>query len=217
MRNFVCGANQNDKHLSGVNWGRDLPAPETADLRNVEAGDPAPEGGGQIELARGIEVGHIFQLGDKYSLAMDATVLDEDGRSRAMMMGCYGIGVTRIVAAAIEQNHDERGIIWPDAMAPFQVVLLPLNAHRSARVAEVAEALYEELAAAGMDVLLDDRGLRPGVMFAEMELIGIPYRVVIGERGLESDSVELKGRRDSESTLVPRSQIVTALREHLEA
>ena len=157
-------------------------------------------------------MGHIFQLGDKYSRAMDATVLDEDGRSRAMMMGCYGIGVTRIVAAAIEQNHDEQGIIWPAAMAPFEVALLPLNAHRSARVAEVAGALYRELEAAGFQVLLDDRGLRPGVMFAEMELIGVPYRVVVGERGLESDSVELKGRRDAEPTLIPRAEIVATLR-----
>lgn len=215
MSDFVCGANQNDKHLTGVNWGKDLAKPETADLRNVVAGDPSPEGGGHIELARGIEVGHIFQLGDKYSLAMDATVLDEDGRNRAMMMGCYGIGVTRIVAAAIEQNHDEHGIIWPDAMAPFQVVLLPLNAHRSTKVAEVAETLYHELSEAGIEVLLDDRGLRPGVMFAEMELIGIPYRIVIGERGLESDSVELKGRLDPESTLVSPNQVMAALRERL--
>ncbi len=212
MSSFVCGANEADKHLRGAQWGRDLALPETADLRNVVTGDRSPDGSGRIDLARGIEVGHIFQLGDKYSRAMDATVLDEDGRSRAMMMGCYGIGVTRIVAAAIEQNHDEQGIIWPAAMAPFEVALLPLNAHRSARVAEVAEALYRELEAAGFQVLLDDRGLRPGVMFAEMELIGVPYRVVVGERGLESDSVELKGRRDAEPTLIPRAEIVATLR-----
>ncbi|MBM5811457.1 MAG: proline--tRNA ligase [Gammaproteobacteria bacterium] len=194
LADFVCGANQADAHLTGVNWGRDLAEPETVDLRNVVAGDPSPGGRGRLQIARGIEVGHIFQLGSKYSEALGATVLDEQGRSVPMQMGCYGIGVTRIVAAAIEQNHDERGIIWPAPLAPFQVVLVPLNQARSERVRATAEQLYAELEAAGIDTLLDDRDARPGVKFADAELIGIPHRVVIAERGLDAGRLEYRHR-----------------------
>jgi prolyl-tRNA synthetase len=202
LADFVCGANVEDKHLTGVNWDRDLPQPAVADLRNVVEGDPSPDGQGSLSIARGIEIGHIFQLGEKYSAAMNAEVLDEDGHSHPVFMGCYGIGVSRIVAAAIEQNHDARGIIWSNAMAPFQVALLPINAHKSRRLREAAESLYQQLCAAGIDVLLDDREVRPGVMFADMELVGIPHRVVLGERGLDKGQVEYKGRRDEETTLV---------------
>ncbi|MDH5470589.1 MAG: proline--tRNA ligase, partial [Gammaproteobacteria bacterium] len=181
LADFVCGANEDGKHLSGVNWGRDLPAAEVADLRNVVAGDPSPDGQGELVIARGIEVGHIFQLGRKYSEAMKATVLDEQGKDIPMEMGCYGIGVSRIVAAAIEQNNDDKGIIWPHAIAPFQVALLPMNMKKSQRVRDAVDALYAEMTAAGIDVLLDDREVRPGVMFSDMELIGIPHRVVVGE------------------------------------
>ncbi|MDM8546337.1 proline--tRNA ligase [Candidatus Venteria ishoeyi] len=208
---FVCGANQNGQHLTGVNWGRDLPEPELADIRDVMAGDPSPDGQGTLDIARGIEVGHIFQLGDKYSAAMNANVLDEQGKSVTMIMGCYGIGVSRIAAAAIEQNHDDKGICWPAAIAPFQVAILPMNMHKSARLAEAVAQLYDELTAAGMDVLLDDRKERPGVMFADMELIGIPHRVVLGERGLDDGMVEYKSRTDKDNQHIARDEIVSFL------
>jgi prolyl-tRNA synthetase len=197
LADFVCGANERDLHLTGVNWGRDLPEPESVDIRNVVAGDPSPSGSGTLRIVRGIEVGHIFQLGRKYSAAMHATVLDEAGAPVTMLMGCYGIGVTRIVAASIEQNHDERGIIWPEPIAPFNVALLPLNFHKSARVRSIAESLYEQLCAAGIETLLDDRDARPGVKFADAELLGIPHRVVVGERGVDAGTLEYRHRRDS--------------------
>ncbi len=203
MADFVAGANIDGKHYFGIHWERDLPLPPQADLRNVVEGDPSPDGKGEIQLARGIEVGHIFQLGTKYSKSLNAVVLGEDGRSHPMEMGCYGIGVSRIVAAAIEQNHDERGICWPLPLAPFQVAILPMNAKKSYRVREVAEALYEELLAAGVEVLLDDRDLRPGVMFNDMELIGIPHRVVIGERGIDSGQLEYRLRTAAENEEIP--------------
>jgi prolyl-tRNA synthetase len=206
MADLVTGANQDDWHLTGVNFGRDCPEPEVADLRGVVEGDPSPDGRGTLAIARGIEVGHIFQLGQKYSAALNATVLGEDGQMVAVTMGCYGIGVSRVVAAAIEQNHDERGIIWPAAMAPFQVAVLPIGAGRSAAVREAAEALYRELRAAGIDALLDDREVRPGVMFADLELVGIPHRVVISERHLAAGQVEYRGRRDPDSTLLARDR-----------
>jgi prolyl-tRNA synthetase len=208
---FVCGANAVDAHLTGVNWGRDLPEPRTADLRNVVDGDASPSGHGRLRIVRGIEVGHIFQLGRKYSDAMKATVLDEAGKSVAMYMGCYGIGVTRIVAAAIEQNHDAAGIIWPEPLAPFRIAILPLNAQKSVRVQQAAERLYQELAAQGVEALLDDRDARPGVKFADVELIGIPHRVVIGERGLESGTVEYRHRRASDNEILPADGIVERL------
>jgi prolyl-tRNA synthetase len=208
---FVCGGNQRDVHLSGVNWGRDLPEPVAVDVRNVVDGDPSPSGSGTLRIVRGIEVGHIFQLGRKYSAAMNATVLDESGKAVTMLMGCYGIGVTRIVAASIEQNHDERGIIWPDALAPFQVVLVPMGLQKSARVRERAEALYAELTTAGIEVLFDDRDARPGVKFADAELLGIPHRLVIGERGLDAGSCEYRHRRATESQDVPLAGLLDFL------
>ena len=215
VADFVCGANSDGEHLTGVNWGRDLPEPEPVDLRNVVAGDPSPDGQGTLSIARGIEVGHIFQLGEKYSQAMEATVLDEKGRNQVLTMGCYGIGVTRIVAAAIEQNHDDKGIIWPAAIAPFDVVLLPLNGHKSERLRAAVEPLYQALQDAGLAVLMDDRPLRPGVMFAEAELIGIPHRLVLGERGLDAGNIEYKGRRDSDNTDVPLDQVVDFMRDRV--
>jgi prolyl-tRNA synthetase len=212
---FVCGANDDEKHLTGVNWGRDLPEPETADLRNVVAGDPSPDGKGTLDIARGIEVGHIFQLGENYSSKMNAVVLTESGKSQVMTMGCYGIGVSRVVAAAIEQNHDDRGIIWSEAIAPFQVALVPVNAHKSARVKEKAEEIYQQLLAAGVDVLLDDRGLRPGVAFADMELVGIPHRLILGERGLDNGVVEYKNRRTGDGDDLPLDQVISALQAKL--
>ena len=212
---FVCGANEDEKHLTGVNWGRDLPEPQTADLRNVVAGDPSPDGKGTLDIARGIEVGHIFQLGENYSSKMNAVVLTESGKSQVMTMGCYGIGVSRVVAAAIEQNHDDRGIIWPEAIAPFQVALVPVNAHKSARVKEKAEEIYQQLLAAGVDVLLDDRGLRPGVAFADMELVGIPHRLILGERGLDNGVVEYKNRRTGDGDELPLDQVLNALQAKL--
>jgi prolyl-tRNA synthetase len=203
VADFICGANEEGKHLTGVNWGRDLPEPEVADLRNVVEGDASPDGKGVLTIKRGIEVGHIFQLGTKYSEAMKATVLDENGKAVTMTMGCYGIGVSRVVAAAIEQNHDDKGIIWPEAIAPFQIALLPMNAQKSEAVRETVEKLYAELTAAGYEVLLDDRGERPGVMFADMELIGIPHRIVVGDRGLQNGTLEYKGRRDAENQDIP--------------
>jgi prolyl-tRNA synthetase len=199
MADFVCGANQHDVHFTGANWVRDLPEAAAADLRNVVPGDASPSGNGRLQIVRGIEVGHIFQLGRKYSAAMNATVLDEAGVAIPMLMGCYGIGVTRIVAAAIEQNHDERGIIWPDPIAPFNVVLVPMNLQKSERVRAVADALYAELGAAGVDVLYDDRDVRPGVKFADAELLGIPHRIVIGERGLAAGTLEYRHRRATDS------------------
>ncbi|HEY2035864.1 MAG TPA: proline--tRNA ligase [Steroidobacteraceae bacterium] len=203
LADFVCGANEKDMHLTGVNWERDLPAAAAADIRNVREGDPSPSGRGHLKIARGIEVGHIFQLGSKYSEPLKAKVLTESGNEVTLLMGCYGIGVTRVVAAAIEQNHDERGIIWPEPLAPFQVVLVPLNLQKSTRVSEVAERLYSELTASGLEVLYDDRDARPGVKFADAELLGIPHRLVVGERGLEAGRLEYRHRRDSESTEFP--------------
>ncbi|HRD66733.1 MAG TPA: proline--tRNA ligase [Candidatus Competibacter sp.] len=211
MTDVVVGANADDWHLTGANFGRDCPEPEVADIRKVVEGDPSPDGRGTLAIARGIEVGHVFQLGRKYSAAMNAVVLGEDGQPVTVTMGCYGIGVSRVVAAAIEQNHDERGIVWPAAMAPFQVALLPVGASRSAAVRETTESLYRELLDAGIEVLLDDRDVRPGVMFADMELIGIPHRVVIGERNLSAGQLEYRGRCDRDNTLVAREQLLAWL------
>ena len=214
---FVCGANEPEQHLRGVNWGRDLPEPPAADLRNVVAGDPSPTGQGRLRIVRGIEVGHIFQLGRKYSAAMNATVLDESGQAVTMLMGCYGIGVTRIVAASIEQNHDERGIIWPDPLAPFHVVLIALNLQKSPRVRAAADALYAALTAAGIEVLYDDRDARPGAKFADAELLGIPHRLVLGERGLEAGSCEYRHRRATASQDIPHESAVEFIRAQLKA
>jgi prolyl-tRNA synthetase len=208
LADFVCGANEKDVHLTGVNWGRDTPDPTPVDIRNIVRGDPSPTGSGTLEIARGIEVGHIFQLGQLYSEALQATVLDEQGKSVTMFMGCYGIGVTRVVAAAIEQNHDDSGIIWPEPLAPFNVVVVPINYQKSERVRGAADRLYEDLGAAGIDVLLDDRDARPGVKFADAELVGIPHRLVIGERGLESGKLEYRHRRDSESREIPAADVI---------
>ncbi len=209
MSDFSAGANQDGKHYFGINWGRDLPEPaQIADLRNVREGDPSPDGQGNLTIARGIEVGHIFQLGKKYSEAMNASVLDENGKAVVMTMGCYGIGVTRVVAAAIEQHHDDKGITWPAALAPFQVALCPMKMDKSQRVREAVEKLYAELQAAGIDVLLDDRGVRPGFMFADMELIGIPHRVVVGEKSLDDGKVEYRGRKETENSFIPFVDIV---------
>ena len=215
LADFTCGANRDDYHLTGVNWERDCPLQRVEDLRNVVEGDPSPDGQGSLQIKRGIEVGHIFQLGTKYSESMGASVLDENGKSVTMTMGCYGIGVSRIVAAAIEQNHDDKGIIWPASMAPFQLAIVPLNMHKSEAVASCAEQLYQQLQDAGVDVLLDDRNERPGVKFADMELIGIPHRIVIGDRALAEDNIEYKGRRDEESRLLPRNGIVEFLLSQL--
>jgi prolyl-tRNA synthetase len=217
LADFVCGANQDGRHLTGVNWGRDLPEPECVDIRKVVYGDPSPDGKGTLSIARGIEVGHVFQLGLKYSEAMKATVLDEQGREIPMIMGCYGFGVSRAVAAAIEQNHDDRGIIWPDPIAPFQVALLPMNMKKSQRVREATEALYEELQDAGLEVLLDDRPVRPGVMFSDMELIGIPCRIVVGEKNLDRGMLEYRSRRDTDSQDIPRGEIIAFLRNKFRA
>jgi prolyl-tRNA synthetase len=205
---FSAGANQDGKHWFGLNWGRDLPLPEVADLRNVIDGDPSPDGSGHLRIARGIEVGHIFQLGRKYSQAMKANVLGEDGRATTLTMGCYGIGVSRVVAAAIEQHHDARGISWPAPIAPFQVALLPMKLGKSYRVREATDQLYADLKQVGIDVLLDDRDARPGVMFADMELIGIPHRIVVGDKSLDDGQVEYKGRNDSQTQLIPIEEIV---------
>jgi prolyl-tRNA synthetase len=215
LADFVCGANEKDMHFTGANWGRDLPEPVSVDIRNALAGDPSPSGQGTLQMARGIEVGHIFQLGQLYSSAMNATVLDEQGKALTMYMGCYGIGVSRIVAAAIEQNNDANGVIWPDALAPFQVVLVPLNYQKSAKVQETADALYRDFNAAGIDVLLDDRDARPGVKFADSELLGIPHRIVIGERGLAAGNLEYRHRRETESTEIPAADPVAFIRNKL--
>jgi len=213
LSDFVCGANEDGYHLSGVNWGRDAESPSSADLRNVQSGDPSPDGKGKLEIRRGIEVGHIFQLGDLYSGNLNATILDESGKAVTPLMGCYGIGITRVVAAAIEQNNDERGIIWNAAMCPFFCAMVPINQHKSQRLREAADKLYAELKQAGIDVLLDDRKERPGVMFADMELIGIPHRIVMSDRGLDNGMVEYQGRRDSQATEIAITDIVKFLME----
>jgi prolyl-tRNA synthetase len=215
LADFVCGANEKDVHYTGVNWGRDLPEPVSVDIRNVKKGDPSPSGSGTLDIARGIEVGHIFQLGQQYSESMKASVLDDAGKAVPMFMGCYGIGVTRVVAAAIEQNHDANGIIWPDALAPFQVVLVPMNYQKSARVMEVTDKLYADFGAAGIDVLLDDRDARPGVKFADSELLGIPHRIVIGDRGIGSGTLEYRHRRATESQEIPIADPVGFIRQRL--
>lgn len=202
LADFVCGANETGFHYTGVNWSKDAAEFVKADIRNVVSGDLSPDGNGQLEIKRGIEVGHIFQLGDKYSQAMNCGVLDENGKHKILSMGCYGIGISRIVAAAIEQNHDKYGIIWPEAIAPFKIALIPMNMHKSHRVQQVAEAMYSQLVEAGVDVLFDDRKERPGVMFNDMELIGIPHTVVIGERNLDENKVEYKNRRNGEKQLL---------------
>ena len=218
LSDFSCGANEAGFHLTGVNWERDVPLPENvSDFRNVVAGDPSPDGKGTLEIQRGIEVGHVFQLGTRYSEDMKATYLDEGGKPQLMQMGCYGIGVTRILGAAIEQNFDDKGIIWPTAIAPFEVVLCPMGYDRSTAVKEQADALLAELLAAGVDAILDDRGERPGVMFADWELIGVPHRVVIGERGLKEGKLEYQGRRDAEATAVPVAEMAKFVLERLSA
>jgi prolyl-tRNA synthetase len=213
MADFSCGANEPGQHFTGVNFGRDLPEPVTVDLRNVVEGDPVPGGKGNLKIARGIEVGHIFQLGTKYSESMRATIQDQDGKDRAMHMGCYGIGITRIVGAAIEQNHDDNGIIWPEPLAPFDVILVPINLQRSEAVREAAEALYAELQSMGLEVLYDDRDVRPGVKFADAELIGIPHRVVLSERGLAAGELEYRHRRDAESRDLKRAAVLELLQK----
>jgi prolyl-tRNA synthetase len=215
MSDFTAGANSDDKHFFGINWGRDVDAPATADLRKAVEGDQSPDGKGVLQMARGIEVGHIFQLGTGYAEAMNAVVLGEDGRSHVMHMGCYGIGVSRIVAAAIEQNHDDKGICWPEPIAPFQLALLPMNAKKSHRVRETADQLYAQLLEAGVEVFYDDRDVRPGVMFTDMELIGIPHRLVIGERGLDAGTLEYRQRRDTENSEIPLEVAVEAILDKL--
>jgi prolyl-tRNA synthetase len=216
MSDWICGANEEDFHLTGVNWGRDLPEPDAvADIRNVVEGDLSPDGRGRLAIERGIEVGHVFYLGTKYSKAMEATFLDEDGKPKLFEMGCYGIGITRLPAAAIEQNHDERGIIWPDAIAPFTVVVCPIGMDRSAEVKAAAEKLHDELQAAGVDVILDDRGERPGAMFADWELIGVPHRVVISDRGLKEGQLEYQHRRDAAATKVPAGEVFSFVKGRL--
>jgi prolyl-tRNA synthetase len=215
MSDFVCGANEEGFHYTGVNWGRDLPEPVVADIRNVQAGDPSPDGKGALAIQRGIEVGHVFYLGTKYSEAMSATFIDEDGKSKPFEMGCYGIGVTRLVGAAIEQNHDERGIVWPRAIAPFEVAICPLGYRKSEKVRETADALYAELLAAGVDAILDDRDERPGAMFADWELVGVPLRVTIGERSLNEGKVELLARRGMQTSAVSVGDAVPAVRQAL--
>ena len=216
LPDFVCGANQDGYHLTGVNWGRDLPEPRAADLRNICDGETSPDGSGPVKIARGIEVGHIFQLGTKYSTAMKVSCLDEAGNAVTLIMGCYGIGVSRIVAAAIEQNHDEQGIIWPAAIAPFQLALVPINMHKSQRLRDAVDELYRKFQTAGIEILLDDRRERPGVMFADMELIGIPHRVVFSEKGLDAGMVEYKRRRDAESVNVSIDAIIDFIKQKLE-
>jgi prolyl-tRNA synthetase len=215
LADFSCGANRDDFHLTGVNWERDCSPGTVEDLRRVEEGDPSPDGEGTLQIKRGIEVGHIFQLGTKYSEAMSAKVLDETGRNVTMTMGCYGIGVSRIVAAAIEQNHDDSGIIWPASIAPFQLAIIPLNMQKSAAVADCAQELYKMLLDAGVEVLMDDRNERPGVKFADMELIGIPHRIVIGDRALADDNIEYKGREDTDSVLIARDEILEFVKARL--
>ncbi|MCB1585180.1 MAG: proline--tRNA ligase [Xanthomonadales bacterium] len=212
MSDFVTGANEDGKHLTGVNWDRDAKFNQVEDLRNIQVGDPSPDGKGTIEIARGIEVGHIFQLGEVYTQAMNAVILNEDGHSQAMTMGCYGIGVSRVVAAAIEQNHDEKGIVWPQQIAPFAVAILPMNMKKSERVKEYAEKLYNELVANGIEVFFDDRPIRPGVMFADAELLGIPHQITIGDRSLDDGEVEYKSRKDMQNTRVKIDEIVNSIK-----
>ena len=211
MADFVVGANRAGFHIAGVNWGRDLPEPETADIRNVVEGDPSPDGSGSLRMARGIEVGHVFALGRKYSEAMKCTVLDASGKAVNPAMGCYGIGVSRIVAAAIEQNHDDAGIRWPQAMAPWQVAVCVINPKNDPAVAEAAESLHADLNAAGIDAVLDDRGLRPGAMFADIELIGIPHRVVVSGRGLEAGTFEYRARSAAEPENLDRAALLARI------
>lgn len=211
MSDFSAGANIDGKHYFGINWERDVALPKVADLRKVVEGDQSPDGKGTLQIKRGIEVGHIFQLGTKYSEAMKATVQGEDGRNQTLTMGCYGIGISRVIAAAIEQNHDDRGIIWPDVLAPFQVAILPMNMHKSFRVKEVAERIYQQLRDNGVEVLMDDRKERPGVMFADMELIGIPHTIVIGDRNLDNDDIEYKNRRQGEKQMIKTGEVVDIL------
>ena len=217
MSDFICGANQEGHHLTGVNWGRDLPEPIVADLRNVIAGDASPDGKGVLEICRGIEVGHVFQLGTRYSESMNAVYLDEKGQSQPMVMGCYGIGVTRLLGAAIEQRFDDRGIMWPVSIAPFQVVLCPMGYDRSDMVREAADKLYQDLMSAGIEVILDDRGERPGAMFADWELIGVPYRVVIGERGLKEGQLEFQARTDAEASVIPVGDVAKKVTDLVKA
>ena len=216
MSDFICGANEADFHMTGVNWGRDLPEPDlVADIRNVVEGDPSPDGKGLLAIQRGIEVGHVFYLGTKYSEAMSATFLNEQGKPALMEMGCYGIGVTRILGAAIEQSHDERGIVWPESLAPFTVVLCPIGYERSTEVQTAADKLHDELTALGIDVMLDNRGERPGAMFADWELVGVPHRVVLSDRGLKEGKVEYQGRRDAQATALPLAEVVAFVRARL--
>jgi prolyl-tRNA synthetase len=216
MSDFICGANDADFHITGVNWGRDLPEPDVvADIRNVVEGDPSPDGKGVLAIQRGIEVGHVFLLGTRYTEDMNATYLDENGKPQLMHMGCYGIGITRVVGAAIEQNHDERGIAWPDALAPFTVVICPIGYDRSAEVKTAADGLHAALQAQGVDVMLDDRGERPGAMFADWELIGVPHRVVISDRGLKEGKVEYQGRRDANATAVASAEVLAFVKGKL--
>ncbi|WP_280152848.1 proline--tRNA ligase [Piscinibacter sp. XHJ-5] len=216
MSDFICGANEADFHFTGVNWGRDLPEPDgVADIRNVVEGDASPDGKGVLAIQRGIEVGHVFLLGTRYTQDMNCTYLDENGKPQLMQMGCYGIGITRVVGAAIEQNHDERGIAWPDALAPFTVVICPIGYDRSAEVKTAADALHAALQAQGIDVMLDDRGERPGAMFADWELIGVPHRVVISDRGLKEGKVEYQGRRDAQATSIGAAQVLAFVKDKL--
>jgi prolyl-tRNA synthetase len=218
MSDFICGANESEFHITGVNWGRDLPEPAlVADIRNVVDGDPSPDGKGTLAIQRGIEVGHVFLLGTRYTRDMNATYLDETGKPQLMEMGCYGIGVTRILGAAIEQNNDERGIIWPDAIAPFTVVVCPIGYERSADVKAAADQLHDQLQAQGIDVMLDDRGERPGAMFADWELVGVPHRVVISDRGLKDGKVEYQGRRDAQATPLATSEALAFVRARIAA
>ncbi len=215
LSDFICGANQDNKHYKGVNWNRDLPLPQVEDLRLIVEGDESPDGKGTITMARGIEVGHIFQLGDKYTASMKASVINEQGKNQTMLMGCYGIGISRIVAAAIEQKHDDKGIIWPRNLAPFQVALCPMNMHKSERLRTAVEEMYKNLQAAGIEVLLDDRKVRAGFMFSDMELIGIPHRIVMGDRGLDSGNVEYRARTDSESQDIALDKIIEFIQQQV--
>ncbi len=215
MADFVCGANEDGKHLTGVNWERDLPEAQFVDIRNVVDGDPSPDGKGTLSILRGIEVGHIFQLGKKYSEALNATVLNENGKAEVMTMGCYGIGVSRLVAASIEQNFDEQGIVWPTALAPFQISLVPLNYHKSEQVKTVTDTLYQDLLNAGYDVLLDDRNMRAGAMFSDHELLGIPHRIVISDRGLKEDTLEYKARTANDAEKVPSKNILSFIADNV--
>ena len=218
MSDFVCGANVPDFHMTGVNWGRDLPEPDlVADIRNVVVGDPSPDGSGPLSIQRGIEVGHVFFLGTKYSESMEATYLDENGKPQLLQMGCYGIGITRVLGAAIEQNNDARGMIWPDALAPFSVVVCPIGYDRSESVRTAADGVYAQLKDLGIDAILDDRGERPGAMFADWELIGVPHRIVLSDRGLKESKVECQGRRDPEPSSVPLAEVPAFLKAKLDA